>query len=342
MMKLNDGSFDFTLIHYEKNDKPIYASAKELVVPRNPLAAAATVRSARFDIVHYAPLSPYTPFWGVKAKKVAMVLGAEPYLVPELYGFAHRFHAKFTKPWLAKRMDALVTVSQTSRDFLAVKYAVPAERFTVCHSGVGPAYNRLPEAEIKAPAKFGIRSPYILHLSNFSERKNPETIMRGFAEFRKSTQGQESTLVLAGRGWRNERTLALAASLGISNCVVFPGFVSEREVVELLNGALCFLFPSLAEGFGMPNIEAMACGCPVITSSVFAIPEVVGDAALLLDNPRDHLAAAKAMNSLVSDSKLRKSLVERGFKRIEAFSWNDSARSLLDLYKKMLGTVVSR
>ena len=338
MLDENDGTFDFTLIHYEKNNRPIYTRAKEMIVSRNPFAAAVAVRKESFDIVHYAPLSPYAPVWGVHAKKVATIHGAESYLVPELYGFMHRLHARFTKPILARKMDAVVTVSKTSRDFLASRFGIPSDRFIVCYNGVGPAYRRLDKEEITAPARLGIRTPYVMHLSNFSERKNPETIIRGYSDFRKSPQGRDTTLVLAGRGWRNAKTLGLSEELGIRDHLLFPGFVSERDTVELLNAAICFVFPSLAEGFGMPNLEAMACGCPVITSCVFAIPEVVGDAALVLDDPRDYRQAAEAMRSLVMDSDLRKSLIERGTERVKAFSWKDSAQSLLALYRRLAGT----
>jgi glycosyltransferase involved in cell wall biosynthesis len=338
MLDENDGTFDFTLIHYEKNDRQIYTRAKELIVHRNPFAAAVALRKECFDIVHYAPLSPYAPVWGMRAKKVATMHGAEPYLVPELYGFLHRFHARFTKPILARKMDAVVAVSKTSRDFLASRFGIPSDRFTVCYNAVGPAYRRLDKEEITAPARLGIRTPYVIHLSNFSERKNPETIIRGYSDFRKSPQGRDTTLVLAGRGWRNSKTLGLAEKLGIGAHVLFPGFISERDTVELLNAAICFVFPSLAEGFGMPNLEAMACGCPVITSSVFAIPEIVGDAALVLDDPHDHRKASEAMRSLVTDSDLRKALIERGTKRVKAFSWKDSAQSLLALYRRLAGT----
>jgi glycosyltransferase involved in cell wall biosynthesis len=338
MLDQNDGTFDFTLIHYAKNDRPIYARTKEMIVPRNLFSAARALESESFDLVHYAPLSPYAPVLGVRAKKVATIHGAETYLVPELYAFMHRFHARFTKPILARKMDALVTVSKTSRDFLASRFGIHPDRFTVCYNGVGPSYRRLDKEEITAPAKLGIRTPYVMHLSNFSERKNPETIIRAYSDFRKSPQGRDTTLVLAGRGWRNARTLSLAAELGIRDHVVFPGFLSERDTVELLNAAICFVFPSLAEGFGMPNLEAMACGCPVITSCVFAIREVVGDAALLLDDPRDYRRAGEAMRLLVIDRDLRKSLIERGTKRVKAFSWKDSAQSMLALYRRLVGT----
>jgi glycosyltransferase involved in cell wall biosynthesis len=331
----NDGRFTFTLVHYQRNDLPIYRRAEELIVPRNPFAAARILRARRFDVVHYAPLSPYAPIWGVRAAKIATVHGAEPYLVPELYSRAHRFHAAVTKPWMARRMDALVTVSQTSRSFLSSRFGIPAERFVVCHNGVGPAYRRLPREEVSAPARCGIRGPYLLHMSNFSERKNPGTIFRGYAELYGSPEGRDLTLVIAGNRWKNPRTLALAAELGITDRVVYTGFVSERDSVELLNGAACFFFPSLAEGFGMPNLEAMACGCPVVTSGVFAIPEIVADAAIMLEDPRDWKAAAERLRDVLRDGELRRGLIERGMRRAAAFTWTESARTLLGLYERL-------
>jgi glycosyltransferase involved in cell wall biosynthesis len=332
----NQDRFHFTLIHYEKNDLPIYTQSDELIVPRNPIAASRVLRRLKFDILHYAPLSPYAPIWRVPGKKVATMHGAEPYLVPELYGPAHRFHAMFTKPRLARRMDHIITVSKTSRDFLAGRFRIPRERFTVCYNAVGTAYRRLTAEEVTAPARFGVDGPYVLHMSNFSERKNPETVIRGFAAFARAMPDQDYRLVLAGNRWRNPRTERLVSELAIEERVCFPGFVTERDAVELLSGAFCFLFPSLAEGFGMPNVEAMACGCPVVTSGVFAIPEIVADAALVLPDPRDWSACSGELQRLAQDETLRSTLVKRGLSRAAEFSWAQSAEAVLSVYEQLI------
>ena len=333
----NRDRFRFTLIHYERNERPIYREAEELIVPRNPFAASRAVAPLGFDILHYSPLSPYAPIWGVKAHKVATIHGAEPDLIPEHYSWKLRFHGKVTKPWLSRRMDHLITVSQTSRDYFSSRYRIPLDRFSICYNAVNPNYRRLAPGEIRVREKYGTGERFLLHVSNFSERKNPWTIMRAFAEVLGRDCGRDYRLVLAGNRWENEGTKRFAAELGIEGRVVFTGFISEGDAVELFNAADAFLFPSLAEGFGMPNIEAMACGCPVVTSGAFAIPEIVGDAAIVVPDPKDWRGLADAVTRLLTDRELRNRLVERGIARAASFSWRESADTLLAVYEGLLG-----
>ena len=117
--------------------------------------------------------------------------------------------------------------------------------------------------------------------------------------------------------------------------LITPGFIDEIAEIELLNGAASFLFPSFAEGFGMPNVEAMACGCPVVTSSVFAIPEVVGDAAVLLKDANDHDECAAALERIARDEQFRAELVQKGPERAKRYDWTESAKILFDAYREM-------
>ena len=113
----NNGRFDFTLVHYRKSNNAIYSRARELIVPRNPLLAASILRRERFDIVHYAPLTIYAPIWGVPGRKVATIHGAEQFLVPQQYGKIELAHEYLVVPLYARRMDRIVTVSETSANF---------------------------------------------------------------------------------------------------------------------------------------------------------------------------------------------------------------------------------
>ncbi len=157
--------------------------------------------------------------------------------------------------------------------------------------------------------------------------------MRGSRAFPRATRDIPS--YAPGKGWDSEDVRAIASRLGIAESLITPGFIDERAEVELMNGAVAFLFPSFAEGFGMPNVEAMACGCPVITSSVFAIPEVVGDAAILLKDARDHDECAYALERVAQDSDFRNELVKKGLERAKRYDWDNSARILMDAYKKL-------
>ncbi|MCX7025039.1 MAG: glycosyltransferase family 1 protein [Spirochaetes bacterium] len=329
------GRFDFTFIHYGRCDNPIYRRIRELVVPRNPILAAATLRRERFDIVHYSPLTIYSPIAGISGRKLATMHGAEQLWVPRFYGKLELAHEILVVPVLARMMDAIVTVSETSAKFFAERYRIDPRKIVVCYNGLSPQYRILDAADITAPARFGIRIPFAFHISKFSERKNPWTLLESFARFSKDrTDG--FLLVCAGGGWDNPAVRERVAALGMADRFFAPGFLQEVDVVEFMNAASFFVFPSLAEGFGMPNVEAMACGCPVITSNACAIPEIVGDAAIVVD-PLDATALASAMERIVSEPGLREALTRNAKVRLPLFSWEAAADRLIALYSKLAG-----
>lgn len=329
------GEFDVTLVHYQQSEDPIYRLAEELIIPENPIAAAAALRREGFDLIHYSPLTIVSPIHFIPAKKVATIHSAEPMLVPEYYTVVKRLHSRYIIPAYARKLDTLITVSETSRDYFASHYRIPRERIAVTYNACSPAYRRLAPREYSSPDAWPYPERYLFHVSRFSERKNPWNILKAYAEFRRRPGNADIKLVLAGSGWDSEAVSAFAADLGVGEHLLTPGFVDETEVVELLNRAEAFLFPSWSEGFGMPNLEAMACGCPVITSAVFAIPEVVGDAALILKDPADWRGLAELLVDVVQDKEVRATLVERGLRRASSFSWEQSAQTLLSVYRQL-------
>jgi glycosyltransferase involved in cell wall biosynthesis len=334
VLDLNEGRFDFTFIHYGPSENPIYKRARELIVPRNPLRSAAVLRREKFDVVHYSPLTIYSPVWAVPGKKMATIHGAEQLLVPQFYGKIEMAHELLVVPVYVRRMDAIVTVSNTSADYFVRRYRAKSERITVCYNGLSPAYRVLREEEIAAPSRMGVKGPFILHVSHFSERKNPWTLLEAYARLVREHDSPYA-LVCAGGGWDGKEVLARAAELGIARSFYAPGFITEREEIELMNAARAFVFPSFAEGFGMPNVEAMACGCPVVTTPAFAVREIVGDAAIVVEEPTDSAALSEALFQATTDENLTSSLRGRGFARLPLFSWEDSAKKLLEVYERL-------
>jgi glycosyltransferase involved in cell wall biosynthesis len=334
LLELNK-RFEVFFIHYERSDKEIYRRARQLIIPRNPFQARKLLVPFDFDILHYNPLTVYSPIWGIKAKKVATEHGAEPLLIPRYYSPLAVIHEALVVPYYDRRMDHLIVVSNTTKEFFTRRYGVPESRITVCYNAVNENFRVLKHPDPAVLQKYRIGDKFIFHLSMFSERKNPWTILRGFRHFLDCEGSDGYRLVLAGKGWDNERVSRVAARLGIADRTIRPGYIPQEEAVELLNQAKAFVFPSLAEGFGMPNVEAMACGCPVITSRVFAIPEIVGDAALIMDDPTDSAELAARLQQLVKDERLRAKLIERGLERVGMFSWEASARKLLEVYESL-------
>lgn len=336
-------TFDLQLVHYVKGTHELYQRFPEVVVPRNPLRTARFLHRAGFSLMHYNPLTVFSPVFGFGGKKVAMIHGAEPDLLPHLYSKTHVWHDRMIVPFLARRIDRVITPSKTTADYLFQKMRLPRQPL-VTYNAVSELFPPPPKGERARLLKehYGLEGPYFFHLSKYSERKNPRTLLEAFSRFLSLRGGGDRehagfSLLIGGKGWDNPEVLAILRDRGIEDSVILPGFLTESDVALLYSEATAFIFPSLIEGFGMPNLEAMVYGCPVITSDAFAVKEVVGDAALVMADPLDVEDLAEKMVKIVEDEELRRELVRRGQKRAGSFSWEKSARLLLNLYAELLG-----
>ena len=190
-----------------------------------------------------------------------------------------------------------------------------------------------PTAVAAVKERYGIEGDYFLYLGTLQPRKNLVRLIAAFAHAGLGTP----ILVLAGRpGWRGDEPAALAYRLGLQERVLFPHYVPQEDKAALLSGALAFVFPSLHEGFGLPVLEAQACGCPVICSNTSSLPEVAGEGALLVD-PTDTAALAAALAHIAQDAALREELTERGYANLRRFSWQQCARTVLGVCAQILG-----
>jgi len=226
------------------------------------------------------------------------------------------------------RADRVIAVSAYSASRAAAWLRWPLSQIAVVHHGVDAgAY---PPARTDAPA----RPPFFLVLGNTRPYKNVPAALHAFAIVARTHRDAE--LVVAGRGDSVRQLQPLAQRLGIARRVRFPGPVSHAELLALLHGATALVFPSFVEGFGLPVLEAMAAGCPVVASTAPTLTEVAGDAALFCD-PRDPAAFASAMGMLVDDAERRLELGSRGRARAAEFTWLDAADRTLAVYRALLG-----
>jgi alpha-1,3-rhamnosyl/mannosyltransferase len=245
--------------------------------------------------------------------------------VPELFSAPIRANFRALAGPLARRAAVVLTGSQASARDIAEHLRVPEERIVVTPYGVEPRFRPAP-ASPELLARLGIDRPYVACVGTLEPRKNLVTALRAFAR----VGGDVALVVVGGRGWRNaafEQELAR-----VPGKVVLTGFVSDEELVGVLAGARCFLYPSLHEGFGFPPLEAMACGTPVVTSSVSSLPEVVGDAGLLVD-PRDVDAVAGAVERVLGDDALHARLRESGLRRAASYTWGRCAAETVGAYR---------
>jgi len=246
---------------------------------------------------------------------------------PEAHTARRRLELDLSTRWCLRAARRVIAISQATRNDLVRHYRADPERVAVVYHGLGRAFRPLndPQQIAAIRARYALDAPYFLYLGTIQPRKNLARLIDAFAR----SVARETLLVIAGRrGWLSEPIARRAAELGLTHRVRFPGYVPDADLPALLGGALAFVFPSLYEGFGMPVLEAMACGAPVLTSTTSALPEVAGDAALLVD-PGDTDAIAAALGRLAADESLRADLRARGLARAAGFTWERCARDTL-------------
>ncbi|WP_303836354.1 glycosyltransferase family 1 protein [Ruminococcus flavefaciens] len=237
-----------------------------------------------------------------------------------------------------KRADLIVTDSEFSKSEI-IKYfpkweskirvvpcGVDLERFRPCTEP-----QRIPEVK----KSLEIEGEYFLYVGTIEPRKNLERLMTAYAAFAKKAGENAPKLVLAGgKGWLDKGIYSRVEKLGMEKNIIFTKYIPSEDMNPLMCGALAFVFPSIYEGFGMPPLEAMACGVPVLTSGEASLPEVTGDCAVICD-AYDVKSIAQGLYRLYSDEKLRKELSRRGLERAQGFTWERSAKMLMDVYREL-------
>lgn len=330
--------FDLVFLHHTDRVIDLYDHGHPIKISRDPFRAVWELRKHRFDIIHYSPLSAFSPM-AVRARfRCATLHPDDELIIPEEFSLLRRLHSRHFVKIYARMMDRIFTVSRTSAKLIQDCYGVSANRISLTPNAVDDKYRILPASEARAAAERIVGGGrFVLHLSNFSERKNPWTLLAGWGRLASQSAFRDLTFVIVGNGWRGNSAVERAIKEnGLADRVRLTGFIEEEDIPRLMNAAEIFVFPSLSEGFGMPNLEAMACGCPVITSDAFAIPEVVADAAIILRNKRDPQELANEMTRILCDRALSEDLRRRGLQRAQNFRWDQSASALLKGYCKLL------
>ena len=246
---------------------------------------------------------------------------------PEAHPPLQRLYLDLTTRWNARAAAHILADSQAAKADLVAHYATPPDRISVAYPGYDQTLAPICDLERieAAKSRYTITGDYFLYLGTLQPRKNLARVIDAFA-----TTETKAALVLAGkRGWLYDDLFKQVCQLGLEKRVIFAGYIAEEDKADLLSGALAFVFPSLYEGFGLPVLEAQACGCPVITSTTSSLPEVAGDGALLVD-PHSSSAIADAMQRIAADPSLRESLIEHGFINVRLFSWTACAQAVLD------------
>lgn len=250
--------------------------------------------------------------------------------------FSRRVRTKLTTlvPMSIRRAARVIAVSEHTKKDVIRFYGLAPEKIAVTPLAPGPAFIEMDRAgDEQLPP--GIKEPFLLAVGNLEPRKNLDRLLEAF--FVIARQGFDGQLVLVGKGSGAESIATRARQNGLESRVVLSGFVTERELVLLYNRAKLFVYPSLYEGFGLPPIEAMACGCPVVASNTSVMPETLGDAAILVD-PESVGDIAKALTAVLESDGLAGTLKQKGIARARSFTWHETAARTRSVY----ADVVSR
>ena len=237
-----------------------------------------------------------------------------------------RIYAKLMINQAVKRSDIVLTVSEFSKQEI-IKYTRTSKDIKVIYNGIEPQWYK------KQPLSLSERNNYILYVGNVKPHKNLVRALKAFSllkdnKLKFKIVGKKDNFITA-----DKEVEKIAQKLG--NRVEFTGYVSDNELKELYRKAKLFLFPSLYEGFGLPPLEAMACGTPVVVSNVASLPEICGDSAYYV-NPYDINNIAKGIETVLDDEKLQKELIQKGLKRVKLFSWEKSAKKLIEIIGEVL------
>lgn len=352
LLEIKDDNVEIILIHGQESDNPIYKKAEEVIIPppkakkhkyfvvklfyflfrqwqdfyRNYKIKKVCEKN-EMDILHIphlaGALAPSLAYLNRQFRLVITLHGVAPLVVPpEIYyeskAYSQRMFTQIEvfkwKFFYKNRFEQMIAVSESEKKNIAQKLNINRNKIMSIHLGVDNENFREIEDKNKIledlHKRYGLKGNFILHISAYSSRKNGKRIIKAFAII-KNDENFKGKLILIGTGF--DLLKSVINELNLKKDIIILGHIPYNDLPKFLNLAELFIFPSFYEGFGMPITEAMACGCPVITSNVTACPEVAGDAAILV-NPYNTEEIAEAISKILSDEKLREELKQKGLK----------------------------
>ena len=258
-------------------------------------------------------------------------------LFPEHQKRLNYWYLNATMPMYCRRAGAIITVSQSSKQDIVDHYRLDPSKITVVYEAASPEFAPADAATVEGVRRrYGLPERYLIHVGTIEPRKNLTRLVEALQMLRE--QGVRIPLVVVGgRGWLYAEFFRRLAELDVRDSVVFPGYVPAGDLPPLYSAATAAVVPSVYEGFGLPLLEAMACGTPVISSTASCLPEVGGDGAYYFE-PTSVTAMAEAIRSVLADDDLQAEMRVRGLARVSGFSWEKAAEETMAVYHRVLGS----
>jgi len=336
---VNQTNFHYILVNAPVDFQPYRVLIENIFIPL-------LIKKYKIDVFH-SPADAL-PLW-IPCKSIMMLRNLiyfhfhelypikDESILRKLYIFSQLWYYRFATKYSVKRADKVVAVSQNTKKELVSSVGVEKSKVSVVYHGISDVFKKpyKPETVKELKAKLGI-DRYILYVAALSPYKNHDKIIRAFHILKEEHHIPHKFVAVGSIPSHSHASYLrqLVADLNIESEVLFIDYLPHEQLVFLYRGADAFVFPSSCESFGIPVLEAMACGVPVVASNRSSVPEIVGDAGLIVD-PDDANQFANAIESVLFDNELRTSLINKGFARAKQFSWERTAREMCKIYEEL-------
>jgi glycosyltransferase involved in cell wall biosynthesis len=308
--------------------------SKYSVIFWDHLKVPAAVRKRNIDLLHHTkgacPLFSRTP-------TVVSIYDLAVYVMPETFAPGQRWYLRSNYEYAARKARRIITISENSKNDIVKFLGVPAERIAITPLAASPEFTKIDDKPIlqSVKNKYHLPENYLLYMGTIHPRKNLTLLINAYAAARRRDAFPHQLVIAGRKGWLTQEIFKTAEKFSVLAPVIFPGTIDEPDKPALICGAAAFVSPSLYEGFGLTLLEAMQCGKPVISSNVSSIPEVAGDAAVLVD-PKSEEQLARAISRVLCDEALQKKMGEQAVRKSREFSWTRTAQMTLDVYRSIL------
>lgn len=258
------------------------------------------------------------------------------FLYPETIPRKYAMYMRWLIRQVVSHSDRIISVSHNTKNDLVRILGVDPDKISVIHEAAQPPFKPMndPAKLDEARRRYGIEGPFIYHVGNIEPRKNLVRLIKAYLILRDRLGGGVRLAITGQKGWLTKKLMKALGEMELGEDVVYTGYVPHEDLPLLMNAAEVFVFPSLYEGFGLPVLEAMSCGTPVVTSNLSSLPEIVGDAAVLVD-PYDEESIAAGLQKVLEDSDFRHRLRSKGLEQASRFSWANAASKTLEVYKQV-------
>ncbi len=335
-----DRNNEYVLIHHRASGNPFYEASRELLVPlynvplhheaRKALAIPLAVRKERLDVIH-EPRGFIPHLFPRGVRKILTVHDLSTIFFPAMHTRLNALRIRLSLCLSMGKVDRIIAVSNFTKKELMNAFHIPDHLVHVVYEGVDENFKPIENCDVVL-RKYGIERGFILFVGTLEPRKNLETALKAFYKLKKMNIARRFVIV-GVPGWKSGKLDRIIDDLHLSKDITTIGYVPDGDLPALYSSSDLFVYPSVYEGFGLPLLEAMACGTPVLTTKSSSLPEVVGDAAITVD-PYDVEGLAAAMHQTLTNDGLAESMAKKGIERARLFSWKETARRTLRVYEE--------